>query len=291
MLPRTKTAYDGTPLWLCDHCHSYKRHKELAKRTDEEVVCKLCAAPKEAKADSNLSLGWMIGPKPFNEERVHKVLWRRARPFVVRYRMKSNKDAVNEDAARERTLRRIVGSKPVPDSLREPVFQVLADYDLDPKDNVWLVFRKGVMDKAQMRWLAVECAYQAAQAVSLHEDYPIVNSIFTSLREFVSDPVNRRLSIPRQNAAAVQDDMAKPEYVPQAKRRAVSTIIAACFPNSKDAAVVAFNWAYETFRADDVDGAVALATLNDVVRSLAETTLQQIFAKPELEHWTELEEV
>lgn len=291
MIPKIKTAYDGTPLWLCDRCHGYKRRKELAVRTDTEVICEMCAEPDRAKAGNNLSLGWMLGPKPFDAECVHRVLWRHARSFVLRYRLKTNKEKVNEEAVRERTLRQIVGNSPVADSLREPVFKVLADYDLGTKDNIWLVFRKGVMDKAQMRWLAVECAQQAAQAASLYESYPVVHSIFTSLREFVADPENRRLTIPRKNAFSIQEDMANQVYVSVPQQRAAATLTAACFPNSKDAAVVSFNWAYETFRADDIDEAVALATLNDVVRSLAETALEQSFAKPELEHWTELEEV
>lgn len=289
-MPKTKTAYDGTPLWLCDLCHGYKRRKDLAVHTEREVVCKMCAAPKEARSSNEFRMNWVLGPKPFNEEQVHKVLWRYARPFVLRCRLKPNRDKVNEAGARERTLRQIIGSRSVSDSLREPVFQVLSGFDLQPKDNIWLAFRKDVLNKVQLRLLAILCAEQAAQATSLYDDYPIAYAVFSALRRFAENPENQRLHIPRQNAFSIQEDMAKQDYVSLAGRYAADALFATCFPSSKDAAIVSLSWTFESFLSNGMDEKVALATLSDIVRELAEVALQD-FAKPELEHWGGPEEL
>jgi len=259
----------------------------------DRIVCKICAAPEEAKRPDGLKLSWMCGPRPVDKERVCKVLWRHARPFALRYRFKANKEKYSK-IVKKRTLRRILGDSPVPDFLREPVFGALADFEMQPKGNLWLAFRKGVFDETQFRLLAVACAAETAQVASLYAAFPVAYDVFNDADNCVKENTDtrlqqRHLSFVRQNAYLLQEAMTGSEFVPVVQRRAADVLFAVCFPDARDAAVVSCNWTFETFTMSGMGDEVALATLNDILRTVAENILSR-FTKPELEHWSGLEE-
>lgn len=288
-----KRAYDGSPLWTCEHCGQAKRRKDMYSHGDAGNVCKACHDDTDIVDRGGLKISWAVAKNaPDDDEKARDAaIWKHVGPFLCYYRLKENKVRFQEKAYKKRILPAIFKrSRVFPEHVHEPVLQAMADYDLDPRTTIWLALREGVFDKFVQRQLAIEAAEQAVQFTDAATQHPMVHGVLNALHRFTSDDNIQSLSLPREQIYNIQKNLVDEVFVKKQVQRAFDAVAAACFRSSFNAATVAMSYAYEALELERVEPETIVTTFADTVRSLAQrcVSARQL---PAVKHWDGLEEV
>lgn len=287
-----KRAYDGSPLWTCHFCGVPKRRRDMHIH-GEQNICKACYDNTEGVDRDDLCIAWAVADTPpADQEKLRdRVVWKHIKDFLCYYRMQENRNKFNTAYHKKRILPALFKRRrKFPDTVREPVLQAMANFDLDPRTQIWLAFRDGVFDKRQLRWLAIEVAEQAVQFTDLTSEYPIVHDVLNAVHRFVNDDNMQVLRIPREQVYAVMRSFEDEVFVKMETKLAVEAVSATCYRSSWDAAAVATARTYEALEHVGVSAGVIVSTFADTVREISREAVQS-FVLPEVPHWDGLEEV
>jgi len=286
----TRRAKDGALLWRCSECGVYLPRDLFAEHLETDPCCLACQVAGKMPSEG-MFLPWLIGPLPPEEDEVfrRKAVWYRVQKYVRMFKYPENRSKSPIEVTRKRMLDKILfhTKQSVPETLRQPTLEVLAEYDLGPKDSLWLAMRAGLLSKLQLRKLAFACACQVCNVFKLEVFYPEVTQVINDIEQTLAYPESRTLNIPRHNIYSICKSMEQ-SLTKSAFLRVGDALMAACFPHAYDAATLAICAACEAYVDEGIEEVTALANLNDEVRTIAIEALKE-YELPKLEHWTGLE--
>lgn len=259
--PKFRYGPAGEVLWLCGSCQTYRLRSDFPtlQTGRRGGTCAACVDTRKAAPQSNTQSfpldAFLRGPCPMPLPEFGEIVWMQLRHNAGvhkrcyargsgkgRHRLKPQ--------MRARVLRSLWQAKaPAFGAYKLEMCWALATGRLTPAAMLWFALRPGLLDKPQLRLLAVGWALYAARLTGLYNDPEarrlIDDAMFDTKQLSFSEGTDATLHRARQRASDLMALTMRPGvFFPKDQQDAVMAVSATTLPITADAAFAALNWAY-----------------------------------------------